>query len=103
MRKILGLALVATLLMSASAFAAAGRLTIAPNATFAAGANAPLGRVRPAIRLITASPARMLAARGPLWTGAEASAAAWPAFAPPERTMSQFTLVGCIRSGPSNS
>jgi len=40
MRKILGLALVATLLMSASAFAAAGRLTIAPNATFAAGAPA---------------------------------------------------------------
>jgi hypothetical protein len=39
MKKILGLALVATLLMSASAFAV-GRLTIAPNATFAAGAPA---------------------------------------------------------------
>jgi hypothetical protein len=38
MRKILGLAMMATLLMSASAFAVDRHLTIAPNATFAAGA-----------------------------------------------------------------
>src|ERR1700686_2211757 len=38
MRKILGLALVATLLMSASVFAVGRQLTIAPNASFAAGA-----------------------------------------------------------------
>ena len=38
MRKILGLALAATLLMSVSAFAVDRHLTIAPNATFAAGA-----------------------------------------------------------------
>ena len=37
MRKILGLALMATLLISGSVFAAGSRLTIAPNATFAAG------------------------------------------------------------------
>src|SRR5713226_6825865 len=37
MRKILGLALAATLLMSVSAFAVDRHLTIAPNATFAAG------------------------------------------------------------------
>src|SRR3984893_12846406 len=40
MRKILGLAMMATLLISASAFAVERHFTIAPNATFAAGAPA---------------------------------------------------------------